>query len=87
MEAFYKLKESEVIDKLQSSPKGLSNDVITNLQQQFGKNTLKEAKRKSRLAIFFDQFKDVMILILIIAAIISFVSGEHTDAFVILAII
>lgn len=87
MATFYKLKESEVIDKLQSSPKGLNNDSIAKLQQQFGKNALKETKRKSRLAIFLDQFKDVMILILIIAAIISFVSGEHTDAFVILAII
>src|SRR4030095_2523172 len=57
------------------------------LQQKFGKNTLQEARRKTRLSILLSQFADVMILILIIAAIISFIVGEHTDAFVILAII
>src|SRR4030095_11472800 len=57
------------------------------LQQKFGKNTLQEARRKTRLSILLSQFADGMILILIIAAIISFVVGEHTDAFVILAII
>src|SRR3712207_7102573 len=49
-----------------------------------GMNVLQEAKQKSRLAIFLAQFSDIMILILIIAAVISFAVGEHTDAFVIL---
>src|SRR5215467_9273517 len=87
MEAFYKLADTEVINQLRSSPMGLNSSGIAPLQQQFGKNLLKEGKRKTRFAIFLDQFKDIMILILIIAVIISFVVGETTDAFVILAII
>ena len=60
---------------------------IASLQSRHGKNVLQEPKRRSRLTIFISQFKDVMILILVIAAGISFYVGEHTDAFVILAII
>lgn len=48
---------------------------------------MEEAPQKTKLAILAAQFKDVMILILIGAAIISFAVGEHTDAYVILAII
>ena len=56
-------------------------------QKEFGANALTETKQKSKWLIVFAQFTDVMIIILIIAAVISFVSGERTDAFVILAII
>ncbi|MGZ8553518.1 MAG: cation-translocating P-type ATPase [Chitinophagaceae bacterium] len=87
MPAFYKISKEEVIQQLNTSLSGLSNDVVPSLQDEYGENALQEAKRKSRLSILLSQFADVMILILIIAAVISFVVGEHTDAFVILAII
>src|SRR5690349_17630021 len=83
----YQLSPEEVIANLQTSATGLHADQISSLQAKFGKNVLQEPKRKGRLAIFLSQFKDVMILILAIAAGISFFVGEHTDAFVILAII
>ncbi len=64
----------EVLKELNtSSKKGLSNEQVAELQAKFGKNQLTEKKRKSNIQRFFDQFKDVMIIILIIAAIISFV--------------
>ncbi|HZG25240.1 MAG TPA: HAD-IC family P-type ATPase, partial [Chitinophagaceae bacterium] len=66
---------------------GLDQSVVPGLQEQFGANVLEETKQKSKLQILMGQFADVMILILVIAAVISFVVGEHTDAFVILAII
>lgn len=87
MEAFYKLSTQEVLDQLKTSLSGLNNEVVTSLQKEFGENDLPEAKQKSKLSIILAQFTDVMIIILIIAAVISFVVGEHTDAFVILAII
>jgi Ca2+-transporting ATPase len=87
MTAFYKISKEEVIQQLKTSLSGLSNDLVPSLQKEYGENSLQEAKRKSRLSILLSQFADVMILILIIAAVISFVVGEHTDAFVILAII
>lgn len=87
MTAFYRISKEEVIQQLKTSLSGLSNDVVPSLQKEYGENALQEAKRKSKLSILLSQFADVMILILIIAAVISFVVGEHTDAFVILAII
>lgn len=87
MQLFYQLHTEEAINQLKTSPSGLNNEAVLSLQKEFGENALQEAKRKSRLSILFAQFADVMILILIIAAVISFVVGEHTDAYVILAII
>lgn len=87
MVAFYQLSKEEAIHQLKTSPTGLNNESIPALQKEFGENVLQEAKQKSKFLLLLEQFKDVMILILIIAAIISFVVGEHTDAFVILAII
>ena len=75
------------MSQLKTSEAGLKNDMIPALKKEFGENALQEAKPKSKWAILFSQFKDVMILILLIAATISFIVGEHTDAFVILAII
>lgn len=87
MAQFYQLIPDDVIQQLKTSTTGLHTAQIPALQGQHGKNVLQEAKRKGRLAIFLSQFQDVMILILAIAAGISFFVGEHTDAFVILAII
>jgi Ca2+-transporting ATPase len=87
MAAFYQSGKEVVLEQLKSSLVGLSNDAIPALQIKYGANALKEAKQKSRATIFFSQFTDIMIIILIIAAAISFAVGEHTDALVILAII
>ncbi|HTE27783.1 cation-translocating P-type ATPase [Flavitalea sp.] len=87
MALYYQLTKEEVLQQLQTSPIGLKDDDVKRLQKKSGYNVLADAKQKSRLAILISQFADIMILILIIAAAISFVAGEHTDAFVILAII
>ncbi|MET3114996.1 Ca2+-transporting ATPase [Pedobacter sp. CG_S7] len=87
MKEFYQLSYREVVKELNTSLSGLKKNDIASLQNKFGKNVLKEAKQKSKIAIFLSQFKDVMIIILIIAAAISFTMGEHIDAYVILAII
>ncbi len=87
MQTFYQLSGDDVLKALNSTQSGLSKEAVENLQKEFGKNMLQEAKQKSRLAILLSQFTDVMIIILVLAAIISFVVGEHTDAMVILAII
>lgn len=55
------------------SQNGLSSKDAEKMQEKYGKNQLKEKKKKSGLQRFFDQFKDAMILILIAAAIVSFV--------------
>ena len=70
----YHTKSNEqVLKELNTSQKtGLSLEQAASLQEKFGKNLLKEKKKKSNFARFFDQFKDAMIIILIIAAIVSF---------------
>lgn len=87
MDKFYQLSTTEILQQLNTSINGIKKEAVPALQKEFGANVLKEAKSKSKWAILLGQFMDVMILILFIAAIISFVAGEHTDAFVILAII
>ena len=64
----------QVVNELGShSEFGLTSQKVSELQAKFGENRLREKKKKSTIQRFFDQFKDVMILILIAAAIISFV--------------
>lgn len=87
MSEYYQLDKEEVLSQLSSSSEGLKDEDISTLQKQFGENALAEAKQRSKFSILFAQLNDVMILILIVAAVVSFVVGEHTDGFVILAII
>ena len=64
----------ELLKELHSDPEsGLTSAQVADLQAKFGENRLREKKKKSTLQRFIDQFKDVMILILIAAAIVSFV--------------
>lgn len=63
-----------VMQELASSlSDGLSSSQAVQRKQQYGSNRLREKKKKSNLRRFIDQFKDVMILILIAAAAVSFV--------------
>ena len=63
-----------VIDALNSDEKaGLTSEVVKERRLKFGENKLKEKKKKSLFSKFLEQFKDVMIIILLIAAVISFV--------------
>lgn len=87
MEEWHKLEADEVLKKLGSSPEGLKSSQIPSLQEEHGKNVLERSKRKSRFQIFIRQFRDIMIIILLVAAGISFIVGDPTDGFVILAII
>jgi Ca2+-transporting ATPase len=75
-----------VIEVLEADPlKGLNTDELAARFEKYGSNRLTTKKNKTLLMKFFDQFKDVMILILIAAAIISFIiavtEGEHGEGF------
>jgi Ca2+-transporting ATPase len=84
---WYQDSKREALEALKSSEEGLTEEQAAALLQEVGKNELQAAPRKSKLAIFLSQFKDLMILILIGAALISFFMGERVDAYVIFAII
>lgn len=77
---------TSVVEKLSSHPDhGLSSEQVTRLQETHGKNKLQEKKKKTTLERLINQFKDVMILILLLAAAISFVvacvEGEPSEFF------
>ncbi|NLY46350.1 MAG: calcium-translocating P-type ATPase, SERCA-type [Tissierella sp.] len=85
---WYKLSKDEMISQLETNQEsGLTNDEITSRLQKYGHNELQEEEGKSFLTKLKEQFSDFLILILIGAAIISFIVGERTDAVVILAIV
>ena len=54
---------------------------------QYGFNELEEGKRKSTIQVFFEQFKDFLIIILIVAALISAFLGEISSTLVILVVV
>ncbi|MBZ0099084.1 MAG: HAD-IC family P-type ATPase, partial [Taibaiella sp.] len=84
---WYRQHTDEVLTELKTRVEGLDDSEWASRLQEHGRNELRAAKERSRLAIFLSQFKDIMILILAVAAVVSFVAGETTDAIVILAII
>lgn len=64
----------ELLNSLKSDIKyGLSSEEVVKRKEKYGENKLREKKKKTTLQRFFDQFKDAMILILIAAAIVSFI--------------
>jgi len=84
----YKESREHVIGKLMADPaNGLSASEAVRRLEQFGPNTLREKKKQPLIVKILNQFKDVMVLILIAATIISAFLGEILDAAVILAIV
>ena len=71
---FHNKTKDETLKTLSTNREsGLTAAQVAELQQKHGANRLREKKKKTLAQRFFDQFKDVMILILIAAAIVSFV--------------
>lgn len=81
----------DVFKGVQSSPSGLSSKEAAERLEKYGANSLQEGKKKSLLEKFVDQFKDFMILVLLVAAVVSMFahSGDPdpTDAIIILAVV
>ncbi|MDD4316168.1 MAG: HAD-IC family P-type ATPase, partial [Clostridia bacterium] len=71
MKNYYNMSGKEVLDELQSSEKGLTVQEAVDRLEKNGKNELKESKKRSLVAKFFDQMKDVMIIVLLVAAVVS----------------
>lgn len=89
---FYKMDINEVFNHLHSNESGLSLDEVNNRLKKYGKNKIIEKKKQSKIGKFLNEFKDLMIIILIISAIISFVlaiinNEPFTDSIIILAIV
>lgn len=84
---FYQQSVDEVMNQMQADPKGLSDQQVAQRREQFGFNRLQAKRRTTIFEKFLAQFKDLMIIILIVAAIIAGIAGEHVDAAIILAVV
>lgn len=87
MKPWYQLSKDEVLDKLQVTSDGLSSEKADELLKKNGENVLAEGKKKTPLQVFLSQFADLLVIILIIAAIISLVSRNFESTIVIIAVI
>ena len=70
---YYSMDIDIVYEKLQSSPAGLSTDEVESRKKKYGINVLEEKKPKSKARVFLEQFQDILVMILIASAIISFI--------------
>src|SRR5512138_994417 len=83
----YQKDSSDVISDLNSQIEGLFEEQVVERQKKYGLNQLEQGKKISPLKIFFRQFNDFIVWILIIAVLISFFLKEYIDATVILIIL
>lgn len=84
---YYQKRISEVMKACETSENGLSHEEIIKRHQQFGHNILDEKKKENPFMIFLKQFQDLLVIILIIAAIISGMSGQIESTIVIVSVI
>lgn len=84
---YYLLNKEELKESFNTSENGLSSREAKKRLYEFGENKIKEANRKNILSIFIDQFKDFMIMVLMVATCLSFLMGEFSDGITIFAII
>ena len=84
---WYQLSFQEVLKLMDTTPQGLSTVDAEKKLKRTGANELEGGKRKSVGGMLLSQFKDVMIIILLLAAIISGFFGEFTDTIVIIVIV
>ncbi len=76
-----------VLEEFQTDPLGLKEEEVKRRLEKYGLNELKERKRTSALQIFLNQFKDIFVIMLLIATAVSFIVGETADAITIAAIV
>ena len=84
---FFQKTPKQTLEHLQVTSDGLTSAQATQRLAQYGHNQLAEGKKKSVLAVFAEQFKDLLVAILIAAALISMFSGNMESTLVIFAVL
>ena len=73
MKKIYEMTKEEVFESVRSSEKGLKTEQAEERLQAYGENVLKEKNKKSPIKIFFSQFSNMMVLLLILVGVVSLV--------------
>jgi len=84
---FVALTEEEVLSALATSAGGLSLPEVERRRTQYGPNDISRAQKRSVILQFLDHFRNVLVLILLFAAVISFFVGDFPSAAIIIAIV
>lgn len=84
---WHSLDIEEVFKEFKTSSNGLTSEEAKERLTQYGQNELVEKRKKTAFQMFLDQFKDFMIIILLIASIISGIIGDLSDTVVIIIIV
>ena len=88
MKAYYRESKEEVLKELGASEQqGLTSKAAQEKLAQVGPNALVEGKKKSVVEVFLEQFKDLMVIILIVAAVISAFTGNLESTAVIIVVL
>ncbi|PRR82712.1 cation-translocating P-type ATPase [Clostridium vincentii] len=87
MEKFFSKTSTDVLKVFNVEKNGLSTAQVESSLEKNGFNELTEKKKKSTLVIFLEQFKDLLVVILIIAALVSMATGNSESTIVIFAVI
>ncbi|MCX7710629.1 MAG: calcium-translocating P-type ATPase, SERCA-type [Clostridia bacterium] len=77
----------EALEYLQTTKDGITEEEVQKRQGVYGRNKLEEGKKKTLFGMFIEQFKNVMVIILMVAAAISGFMGELTDTVIILLVV
>lgn len=83
----YQMKKKELYTQLEADEKGLSSEQAEKLLHDKGENVLQEGKKKTLLQVFLEQFCDLLVIILLIAAGISMASGNVESTLVIFVVL
>ncbi len=87
MKDFYLQSKEEILCHFGVTKEGLTKEMAQSRLEEVGPNALKEGKKKTTLQVFLSQFADLLVIILIAAAIISMLSGNMESTIVIFAVI
>ncbi|MGN0659201.1 MAG: calcium-translocating P-type ATPase, PMCA-type [Emergencia sp.] len=87
LKMYYNKNISQIYEEFGTGPEGLHPEQLEENRQRFGENRLVEKKKKSIPVIFLEQFKDLLVIILIIAALISMSTGNIESTAVIIAVL
>ncbi|MGL6174156.1 MAG: cation-translocating P-type ATPase [Cellulosilyticaceae bacterium] len=87
MEKYFSYSQEKILSHFNVTLQGLSSSRAKEYLQTYGPNALQEGKKKNALIVFLEQFKDLLVIILITAAIISMLSGNLESTLVIFAVI
>ncbi len=87
MKEWYQISAEDVMENMDTTINGLAEEEAAGRLKTYGENVLAEGKKKTLLQVFLGQFADLLVAILIVAAVISAFSGNMESTIVILVVI